>query len=326
MLIASLIMQITKEFGLLLFDDFSALGLANAVEPLRAANTLSGKTLYHWRYLGLGTGQVRSSSGLPVTPEAALNAASGDALMVLPSYGHRAHAHPDCLAALRAASRRFHTLAGMDTGAWLLAAAGLLDGFKATCHWDVLTELAEEFPEVTVSEDRFVIDRTRLSSGGATTTLDMMLSLIEADHGAALVHEVAALFMHGERGPRHLPLAPEPRIRAAAAYMRRNLEMPISINAVAAHLGLTRRTLEYAFRETGGPAPAQLYRQIRLSEARRLVRDTNLSVAEIAGRCGYADPAALTRAFRAAFATTPRLMRHPSSRAAAARAADGSSA
>ena len=316
------IMQNTKTIGILLFPAFSNLGLANAVEPLRAANDLSRRRLYRWSYLGLDHGTLRSSSGLPVSPEARLADAAGDLLIVCPSYGVRALATPACLRALRAASRRFAALAGVDTGSFLLAAAGLLDGYRATCHWDELARLAEAFPEVDVSEARHVIDRDRISSGGATTTLELMLRLIEIDHGAMLAHEVAALFMHGETGP-DLPRAALPRVRAAAALMRRHMEDPLSIDDLAERLGLTRRGLEQAFRADGGPSPAQLYRRIRLSAARRLVLDTAHSVAEIAGRCGYADPAAMTRAFHAEFGTTPRELRRPSGLSMAMRGEDG---
>ena len=298
------IMQKTKTIGILLFPGFSNLGLANAVEPLRAANDLSRRRLYRWRYLGLGSGPLHASSGLPVTPEAVLADVSGDLLIVCPSYGHRAQATPACLRALRAATLRFESLMGVDTGSFLLAAAGVLDGYRATCHWDELQNLAESFPDIDVSADRYVIDRDRLSSGGATTTLELMLRLIEIDHGALLAHEVAGLFMHGERSE-PLPRSARPRVRAAAALMRRHIEEPLSIAALARRLGVTQRGLEQAFRDGGGTSPARLYRRIRLNEARRLLLDTPQSVAEIATRCGYADPAAMTRAFRAEFGTSP---------------------
>lgn len=301
-------MQKTKTIGITLYPGFSNLNLANTVEPLRAANDLARKRLYAWTYLGLEVTAIRSSSGLPVTPEQALSEARGDLLILCPSYGHKALCTPAGARALRAAVKRFHQLAGLDTGAWLLAAAGLLDGYRATCHWDVLDAMAETFPDVQVSDARFVIDRGRISSGGATTTLELMLHLIEADHGPTLAQEVAALFMHGEGGP-NLPPFPEPRMRAAAALMRRHLENPLPIPEIARRLGLSQRSIEQTFRATGGPSPAQLYRRIRLSEAKRLTLETPLSVAEIATRTGYEDPTAMTRAFRAAFGDTPSGLR-----------------
>ena len=311
-------MQKTKEpsnprsFGLLLFDGFSNLCLANAVEPLRAANMLARKQLYNWRFLATTADTVASSSGLPVQPNALSTETGADFLLVMPSYGHLDLDTADHRRRLRAAAPRFKTLVGLDTGSWLLASAGLLDGYRATSHWDILSSLAETFPEVEVVDDRFVFDGPRASCGGATTTLELMLDLIEQHHGATLSLEVAALFMHGERDPRIDPMRLIPThetMKAAAALMRRNVETPLTIAAVAQGVGIGQRALELVFRSHANSTPAQIYRSIRLSEARRRLEQTRESVAEITARCGYADPTALTRAFKAEFGMTPTNVR-----------------
>ncbi|MHA7888079.1 MULTISPECIES: GlxA family transcriptional regulator [Roseicyclus] len=301
------------EVAVLLFPSFSNLCLANAVEPLRAANTLARKPLYRWTYLGLGAGQLHSSSGLPVTPGMRLSRMPGaDYLLVMPSYGHRQLATPDTLRALRSAARRCRAVAGLDTGSLLLAAAGLLDGYRATSHWDVLTEFEEGYPEVQVLRDRTVIDRDRLSCGGATTTLELMLELIARHHGPKLSLDVSALFMHGERpeaGP-HLPGLTRDRVlRAAAALMRRHVEQPLPIPELARRLGISQRGLEARCRAAAGRSPQGVYTAIRMSEAWRLVQDSPLSVTEIAGRVGYADASAMTRRFRAEFGASPQDIR-----------------
>jgi transcriptional regulator GlxA family with amidase domain len=301
------------DVAVLLFPSFSNLCLANAVEPLRAANTLSRKPLYRWTFVGMDGAPLQSSSGLPVTPEMRLSEMPGaDYLLVMPSYGHRQLATPETLRALRAAARRCHALVGLDTGSLLLAAAGLLDGYAATSHWDVLTEFEERFPEVQVVRDRTVIDRDRLSCGGATTTLELMLELIGRHHGPKLSLDVSALFMHGERpetGP-HLPGLTRDRVlRAAAALMRRHLEQPLPIPEVARRLGISQRGLESRCRAAAGRSPQGVYTAIRMSEAWRLVQDSPLSVTEIAGRVGYADASAMTRRFGAEFGATPQEIR-----------------
>lgn len=297
---------------MLLFDGFSNLCLANAVEPLRAANTLARRTLYDWRFLSLGAEPVHSSSGLPVQATPLSSQSKGAYLFVMPSYGHEALATPQTARALRAVATRFDTLVGLDTGSYLLAAAGLLNGHRATCHWDILTAASEAFPDVTFTEDRFTIDRNRASCGGATTTLELMLELIERRHGAALTLEVAALFMYGERAPSFDPdqLIPTHRsVKAAAALMRRHVEDPLGIDEIAASLNLSRRALELAFQTHAGNSPGQLYRAIRLSEARRRLEQTRDSVAEIALRSGYRDATAMARAFKAEFGMTPSAAR-----------------
>ncbi|MEO1680976.1 MAG: helix-turn-helix domain-containing protein [Pseudomonadota bacterium] len=295
----------------LLFPHFSNLCLANAVEPLRAANMLSGRPLYRWRHLTLDARTVASSSGLPVVPDGTLTGEAGDLLLVMPSYGVERLLTPTTLRTLRAAARRYGLVAGLDAGSWLMAAAGLLDGRRATIHWDMLDAFAERFPEVEVQTERVVFDGPdRASCGGATTTLELMLHWIEQDHGTMLRLDVAALFMHGEKAPSTSPAQTYGRrLDAVAALMRRNIEVPLPIGEIAQRLGLTQRRLEDVVRKQAGRPPAALYRSIRLREARRMVETSTLRIAEIAPRCGYADPAALTRAFRREFGTAPSALR-----------------
>jgi transcriptional regulator GlxA family with amidase domain len=304
------ITQRPREIGVLLFDRFSNLCLANAIEPLRAANTLSGRDLYRWSFLSVDGAGVVSSSGLPVQPDMPLSRhPGGDYLFVMPSYGFREHAGARTSRALRSAAARFGDLVGMDTGAWLLAAAGLLSGRRATIHWDEMVAFAEHFPDIDVREDRYVIDRNRITCGGVTTTFDLILDLIEAHHGAMLRLQVAALFLHNDRplaGRVALPRTGRPVVDTALSVMRRNIEAPLPVSAVAKAAGVSQRSLGAAFRDTLALSPQAVYRSLRLREARRLAEGTRMSVAEIAGRCGYADPSALTRAFRAEFGQSLR--------------------
>ncbi|MGX9352118.1 GlxA family transcriptional regulator [Shimia sp. W99] len=299
-----------QKIGVLLFQGFSNHCLANSVEPMRAANMLSGQQLYDWTFLSLDVQPVESSSGLPVTPHNRLNAASGDMLMVMPSYGFHGHDGWSTQAALRAAARRFSTLTALDTGSWLLARAGLLDGYKATIHWEELTPFAERFPEVDVLRERFVIDRDRITCSGAMAAFDLVLHLIGRDHGQALALEVAQLFMTRDSARSHGGSVPASRIvNRALALMQETLEDPLPIPILARRAGATQKTLETRMRAELGAPPATVYQRMRLTLARKLVMDTDLAVSEIAVRCGYANPAAMTRAFRATFATTPRALR-----------------
>jgi AraC family transcriptional regulator, carnitine catabolism transcriptional activator len=308
-----------RTIGVLLFDRFSNHCLANAIEPLRAANTFAGRTLYRWSFLSLDGAQVTSSSGLPVQPDTTLaRHPGGDYLFLMPSYGFRDHARPATSRALRSAARRFGALVGMDTGAWLLAAAGLLAGRRATIHWDELTAMAERFPDVEVTDIRFVRDGDRITCGGVTTAFDLVLAMIEAHHGPMLRLEVAALFQPGDRageGERVRPPTRRRAVDAAVAAMRRNIETPLPMRAIAEGAGVTQRALEAAFRETLDRTPQAVYRGLRLREARRLLGGTTMSVSEIAARCGYENASAMTRAFRAEFGARPRDVRRAAARA-----------
>lgn len=304
-------MQNTKprDVGVLLFPSFSMHCLANAVEPLRAANQLSGQTLYRWQYLSLDGDEVVSSSGLPVRPAMRLGAHEGGSmLLMMPSYGYRGFCDVATLRALRSAATRFETVIGLDCGAWLMAAAGLLEGRRATIHWDERTSFSETFPEIEVLDDRHVIDGNRITCGGASTSFELMLDLIQRDHGAMLRVEVGALFMLGSHIAANPPVSQRSgiaRIDRAVAIMRRHIEDPLPIARVADAAGMGARRLETVFRDGLGVSPRAVYKSIRLAEARRLLLHSGFSIAEIAGRCGYQDASAMSRAFRAEFGMSP---------------------
>ncbi len=300
-----------QNIGVLLFDGFSNHCLANTVEPMRAANTLSGKTLYEWAFLSLDGAVVRSSSQLPVTPHGRLSEASGDMLVVMPSYGFKDHAGWRTQSALRAAAKRFGTVCCMDTGSWLMAEAGLLDGYRATIHWEELTAFAERFPDVMAERERFVIDGARVTCSGAMAAFDLVMFLIGRDFGQALALEVAQLFLTRDSARSHEGGAtPAGRVvNRALAVMQDHLEEPLALPEVARRAGVTQKTLAARMLADLGATPAVVYRRLRLNLARKLVVDTDLSVSEVALRSGYGDPAAMTRAFRAEFGTTPQTLR-----------------
>ncbi len=301
----------SQKIGILLFDRFSNHCLANGVEPLRAANTLLGRGVYEWSFMSLDGAPVTSSSGMPVAVEGALSEAEpGDFLFVLPSYEYREFVTPSNLRSLRVAARKFKVLVGMDAGSWLLASAGLLEGRRATIHWDETDAFQEAFPELDVRRTRMEIDGDRWSCGGALSAFDLALRMIGDTHGEALRLEVGALLMSGETDLGGQAARPRSRLVAAAlAIMRENLEEPQSVPQVAGMLGVSARKLEGLFQSDLGAGPQKVYRRIRLLAARRFVEQTSLSVAEIAVRVGYADPSAMTRAFGEEFGVSPRKLR-----------------
>lgn len=301
----------TQHFGVLVFDGFSNYCLANTIEPLRAANMLSGRGLYRWQFLTLDGQSAKSSSGLTVTPHRPLSQATGDILAVMPSYGFQAHAGWATLQALRAAARRFTSLAGLDTGSWLLAEAGLLEGHRATIHWEELTGFGERFPEVDARRERFILDGNRITCSGAMAAFDLVLHLIGRDHGEALALEVAQLFMTRDSARNHAGGAGSAsrQVNRALALMQEHLEEPLPIAEIARRSGRTQKALEQRMRSDFGATPQTVYRRLRLNLARKLARESDLSVAEISLRCGYRNPAAMTRAFKAEFGTTLRALR-----------------
>ena len=296
----------TCQVEVLLFERFSNHCLANTVEPLRAANDVLGRTAYEWRFLTPDGAPARSSSDLAVIPAAALaDAGAGDALVVMPSYGYRAHTTASLRRNLIGVAGRFSTLIGMDTGAWPLAASGLLDGRCATIHPNELTAFAERFARVRAVPERWVEHGDRITAGGAMAAFDLMLHLIRRRHGAALGLEIEALFL---RGDAPLPVAGGSRVRRALARMEANVEAPLPIARIAAEAGCSQRRLERAFADCFGATPSTVYRRLRLAAARRRVEDGEMGVAEIAVRSGYANASAFTRAFRREYGRAPRFL------------------
>ncbi len=308
-----------EHFGFLLLEKFSSLCLANALEPLRAANLIAGRNLYTWSLYSPDGRDVCGSSGLTTGPTKKLRDAAGtDTLFVVSSYDYQRQLNKPLLRILAQLSREIRILGGLDTGSFVLAEAGLLDGYRATVHWQELAIFEETFHGVATVSDRFVIDRNRITAGGATTTLDLMLHLLSERHGEALRLDVAGLFIYDARHPAEEPQRPPPPmewlpfptgINQMIALMEANIEAPLGIGDLARRLGLSQRKLERRVRRILNTTPTAYYQHIRLSAARSMVLETDLPVSEIAVRSGFSSASALTRAFRRHFAMTPRDLR-----------------
>jgi len=293
----------------LLFDRFSNLALANLLEPLRAANMLLGRNAYEWQICTPGHGVVHSSSGLPVMPTARLSdMGRGDLLLAVASYDYPSHVTLDNAKILRGLAARFKTMAGVDTGAWLLAAAGLLDGCRATIHYDLLDAFAERFPNIEVERARWVQDRNRITCSGGMAAYELTCDLIKEDHGAALLLEITQLFMSDSMATPHAltQVRGDRRVETCLREMEAHIEAPLTIPQLARRSGCRQRDLEQRFDRHFGASPQQVYRRLRLNAARRMLADGGLSISEVALRVGYSDASAFSRAFRAEFGKTPR--------------------
>lgn len=306
--------EVTRKIGFLLFDQFSNLCLANCLEPLRAANTFSGRTEYQWELLTISGASVVSSSGMPVLPHTAVADAGGwDYLFVLASYDYQKHNNVMVWRALRQAASRATTVVGLDTAPWLMASAGLLDARWATVHWDVIDSFAETFLSLNIEQSRVVWDADRITCAGAMSALDLTQDLI-ADHlGQAMRLDIAHLFLQSSapEGPKAAVDQPTHRlIRDAVQLMHGTIEAPLSVPQLAQLLSCSAKTLERRFQENLRAAPGSVYRHLRLTKAAQLIASTKLSVAEISVRCGYDNPSAFTRAFKARYGATPTMSKN----------------
>lgn len=308
-----------RSFCFLLLPQFSNHCLANALEPLRAANMLSGARLYRWELCSLEGDSATSSSGLEIrTARRFADVAPSDALFLLSSYDYRRRTTPALTRALQQKARAFGVIGGLDTGSYALARAGLLDGHRATIHWQEHDVFEEAFPNVRVVADRFVIDGNRITAGGGTTALDLVLHLIGEQQGQGLRLDVAGLFIYdrphlGGDPQRMNPISPAPGgasvVARAIAVMESNLEEPLAIGELCRRANCHQRELERRFRSALGATPVSYYRHVRVASARRMVVETDRRVAEIAVRTGFGSASALTRAFKQQYGDTPRRLR-----------------
>lgn len=295
--------------GLLVLPDSNLLSLASALDPFRAANRRAGRRLYDWQVMSPQGGMLRLTSGLEVKTEPLPMQADMDLLVMVAGFRLDAHATPALRSWLRQLRARGIAYCGVDGGPWVLARAGLLNGYRATTHWEDLEAFANAFPEVDPLPDRYVIDGPALTTGGAAPCLDLMLHLIRCHHGADLAGQVAnALLYDPEERPSPQRLVPQARLAAltpqvarAVAIMEARLEEPPAITEIAAEVGLSPRRLEMLFRQHLETGPGAFFLRLRLNQARRLALDTGLSVQDIAVRTGFSSPSTLARAFRKGF-------------------------
>ena len=304
-----------KDFYFLLLPGFSSLGFISAIEPLRVANRFRGE-LYRWHVLSSDGGAVPASNGMSVNAEAGLEAlTAGATLLVVAGFEPLAHVTPALIHWLRRLDGEGVSLGGIDTGSFVLAEAGLLDGYRLTLHWEALEAFKESWPRLQVTQELFEIDRRRITCAGGTASIGMMLDLIAQGHGPELAIEVSEQFVLGRIRPRK----DHQRMQVATRYgirnkklvqvigeMEQHTEPPLSISQLALSINVTQRQLERLFRLHLNDTPRNFYLGLRLHKARQLLRQTDMSVLDISLACGFESPSYFTRSYRARFACAPR--------------------
>ncbi|MGK7866185.1 GlxA family transcriptional regulator [Falsiroseomonas sp. E2-1-a20] len=290
------------------------------MEPFRAANDLAGTTLYQWVHVSPDGGPVRASNGVSILADHGASQSLAqpgrlDAVFVCAGGNPAAFEDPATFAWLRAEAARGTCIGGISGGSYVLARAGLLAGYRCTAHWDYIPAMAERFPRLHLTRSLYEIDRDRCTSAGGTAALDMMLALIEAAQGRALAHAVAEWFLHtrprAADEPQRMSLreryaTSHPDLLAVLDQMERSIEAPLPREELARLAGLSVRQLERLFRSHLGRTISAHYLGLRLDHARRLLRQTPLSVLDTAMACGFVSAAHFSRSYTARFGRSPR--------------------
>ena len=263
-------------------------------------------------------GDMAATGGLTVAMASGVEALERADTVIVPGYDHRSRPPEAALDALRTAHARGARVASICTGAFALAWAGLLDGRRATTHWDSTALLASTFPAVRVDPNVLYVDEGDvLTSAGVAAGIDLCLHVVRRDHGADVAARVARRIVvapHRDGGQAQFierPLADEAAgsLEATRAWALSRLREPLDVRAMARHACVSERTFARRFRSETGTTPLQWLLGQRVLEARRLLERTDLPVEAIADRAGFGSAASLREHFARATATTPTAYR-----------------
>lgn len=299
----------------LLIPGFSLLDFAAVAEPLRSANRLGGP-LYRWQVISQHGAPVIASNGMTMAVDGPLcELGASDTLFVVAAYEPLEQLDAALKQWLRRQDGAGVTLGAIDTGAFILAEAGLLRDHRLTLHWEALDTFEEQYPGLKVSHELFEIDRRRITSAGGTASMDLMLELIGRAHGRELALRVAEQFVLGRIRPQQDRQRTElaqrynvhnRKLLAVIERMQQALESPLSLDSLARDAGVTRRHLERLFNTWLQETPGTFYQRLRLDKARQLLQQSDLSVLQISLACGFESPSYFARCYRERFARTPR--------------------
>lgn len=308
--------RLPRRIGFLLLKNFTMIALASAVDPLRMANQLSGKALYSWYTITEDGNSVAASDGMNIAPDHSIDSVPElDTLIVVGGVNITRNCSRRHISWLQRLARQHVRLGAVCTGPYLLAEAGLLDGYDCSAHWECIASLQEAFPKVHCTNNLFVIDRDRMTSSGGTVPMDMMLKMIQKDFGTQLTAAISEMFIcdrvRNETDYQRIPLrhvlgTTQPKLVEAVSLMEANLEEIIELNDLAQYVNLSRRQLERLFQKYLHCSPSKYYMNLRLFRARQLLKQTSMSIIEIASACGFVSTPHFSKCYREHIGIPPR--------------------
>ena len=304
-----------KRFVFVLLDNFTMLSFASALESLRIANRMADKELYCWHLAGEGGETVTCSAGTVFQLDGDLtDTTRDDVVMLCGGIDVQKATTKRLLGWMRREARKGVVMAGLCTAGYSMAKAGLMDGKKATIHWENQDSFAEEFEDVELTKSVFVVDGNRMTTAGGTSSIDLMLKIIANDHGEELANAVADQLIYSsirtDQDTQRLSVPTRigvrhPKLSQVIQMMENNIEEPISPSLLAKDVGMSTRQLERLFRRYLNRSPKRYYMELRLQKARNLLMQTDMSVINVALACGFASPSHFSKCYRAHYDTTP---------------------
>ena len=304
-----------QKISFLLVPGFSLFGLTSMLDPLRHANRTSNRELYEWQLVSEQGGLISSSDSIEIMCNASIRQpGSSDTLIICAGEAPQEQITPALLGFVRQQASHGADIGCQDTAAYIAAAAGVLDGYRSTIHWENLQSMAESFPRVELVQELLVVDRKRFSCPGALSGLDMMLHLIKSQHGNGLATAVADELVYTHKRSHSDPQRTSVQQRldsrnahlvSAVELMDRNIEETLSIPEIADYLGISDRELERLFKHYLQQTPSAYYRNLRLDQARWMLQQTTDSVTSISVACGFASLSHFSRSYQQRFKNKP---------------------
>lgn len=308
----------TKTIGFLLFPGFPMACLTSVIEPLRAANEISGQTAFGWTLIGEAAAPVQSSAGIPFEPQTTLEAVENVDYLLLLSAPSSPFADARSAAHLRRLGRHGCTLGAISGGVFPLVRSGAVPGEELSVHWCYEAAFTAEFPKISFSDEVIEVSGRCVTASGAAAAFDLALGFIDAALGANVATEVACWFQHPmmrkigvkQSVPVHLQGSIQddlpPMVTRAIEIFAADLSAPVPVGEVAEQLGITPRHLERSFKQATGQNPTTYFRWLRMQAARQIVMYTNDAVADVAAAVGYASAKHFTRHYRAEYGLSPQ--------------------
>jgi transcriptional regulator GlxA family with amidase domain len=276
---------------------------------------MSGKKLYDWTFIGENEEFVSCSAGTQFKLDTTLiELHRDDTILLCGGTTIQESTTKKLIGWLRREARRGLIIGGLCTAAYPMAKAGLLDGKKATIHWENQDSFAEEFLEVELTKTVFVCDGNRYTTAGGTSSIDLLLKIIADDHGEELANAVADQMIYSsirtDQDTQRLSVPTRigvrhPKLSKVIQMMEINIEEPMSPSILAKDVGMSTRQLERLFRRYLDRSPKRYYMELRLQKARNLLMQTDMSVINVALACGFASPSHFSKCYRAHYDTTP---------------------
>ncbi len=304
--------------GVLIFPDFQLLDAAGPISVFEIAGRFSGLDP-SIRTLAVTPGPVRSSSGVEMLARGLKSAGAVSTLIVAGGEGVRTAATcKKTLGFVRAMAKRGVRVASVCSGAYILAEAGLLEGRRATTHWQRTRHFLKAYPNVKLEPDRiFVRDGDIWSSAGISAGIDLALALVAEDFGDEVAQQAARqlVLYHRRSGGQSqfsslLELkAPAGRFGPLLAWAREHLDSPLTVEDMAEQAGMSSRHFTRAFIAETGTTPAKAVERLRIEVARLQVQSSSEAIEQVAQSTGFRDPERMRRAFIRAFGQPPQSLR-----------------